>query len=362
MKKQSEALFRSILKLTVFPIMKNDEFTGSVAVARDITDRKKAEKMLRESEERYHAFFDQAADSIVLLDGETEAIVEFNEKAHKNLGYTREEFEKLKISDFEIIESDEEVIAHVKKIIKEGGDSFETKHKTKGGEIRNIHVGSRAISILGKDFILSIWRDITNYKEMEASLRYSKAHDQLEGKIRERTAELEKSKKKLTKEIEWHEKAEKILRNRERDLESKTNNLEELNAALNVLLDKREEDKIGFQNNMLLNVKNLILPYVDKLKITSSTDAKKILIAILESNLNEIVSPFARKLSSKLLNLSPTEIQVANLVKLGKTSKEIAKMSNVTTRTIAFHRGNIRKKLGIKKEKTNLKTYLMSIE
>ena len=87
-----------------------------------------------EAEEQYHALFKQAADPIVLIDGESGELVAFNQKAYELLGYTREEFAKLKISDFEAIETSDEVEKHIKKIIKKGADLFETKHKTKGGE------------------------------------------------------------------------------------------------------------------------------------------------------------------------------------------------------------------------------------
>ena len=127
----------------------------------------------REAEERYRAIFEQAADSIMLIDVETGALVEFNDRAHESLGYTREEFEKLKIPDFEVIESADEVANHIEKIIKEVGDTFETKHRTKGGDIRDIQVSSRAISIGGRDFVQSIWRDITERRRMEEALRES---------------------------------------------------------------------------------------------------------------------------------------------------------------------------------------------
>ncbi|NIP23132.1 MAG: PAS domain S-box protein [Phycisphaerae bacterium] len=141
--------------------------------AENITERKKAEEALRESEQRYRAIFEQAANSIVLIDVESGEFVEFNDRAHKNLGYSREEFRKLKISDFEVIESAEETKRHLDSIVRNGLDSFETKHRTKEGEIRDIQVSSRAISIRDKDFVQSIWYDITDRKKAEEALTES---------------------------------------------------------------------------------------------------------------------------------------------------------------------------------------------
>ncbi|MHC4630419.1 MAG: PAS domain S-box protein [Planctomycetota bacterium] len=142
---------------------------------RDITERKQAEEALRASEERYRAIFEQAADAIVLVDAETGELLEFNDRTYENLGYTREEFRKLKIPDFEVIESAEEVAKHIEKIITEGADTFETKHMTKDGEIRDVQVSSRAISIREKDFVQSIWCDITERRRTEEAMQSSEA-------------------------------------------------------------------------------------------------------------------------------------------------------------------------------------------
>ena len=92
-------------------------------------------------------------------------------------------------------------------------------------------------------------------------------------------------------------------------------------------------------------------------------DAKlKAYIAVLESNLKEIVSPFSSNLSSRFLRLSHTELEVANLIRQGHSTKAIAEMMNLAESTIDFHRNNIRAKLGIKNKKVNLKTFLSSIE
>jgi PAS domain S-box-containing protein len=140
----------------------------------DITEHKRADAALAESEQRYRALFEQAPDSIVLVDTQRGALVEFNDRACENLGYTRAEFQNLTVADVEVIESSEEVVAHTRKIVRQGGDTFVTKHRTKTGEIRDVVVTCRAVSIGGQDFSLSTWRDVTERKRMEDALRQFK--------------------------------------------------------------------------------------------------------------------------------------------------------------------------------------------
>ena len=85
-------------------------------------------------------------------------------------------------------------------------------------------------------------------------------------------------------------------------------------------------------------------------------------LGIIVSNLNDIISPFVCGVSIKLLNFTPTELQVANLVKQRKTNKDIASIFNLSAKTIEFHRDNNRKKLGISNRKINLRTHLLSLE
>ena len=101
----------------------------------------------------------------------------------------------------------------------------------------------------------------------------------------------------------------------------------------------------------MLNVKELIVPYLTKLKTSGLSNRQKTLTEILESNLNGIISPFLFTLSAKYASLTPKEIRVAGLVRDGKTTKEIAKLLNLSKRTINFHRENIRDKLGLKNQK-----------
>ena len=128
-----------------------------------------------------------------------------------------------------------------------------------------------------------------------------------------------------------------------------------------VLLEKRKQDKKEIEDNVQTNVKKLIEPYFKKIKNTKLDDQQKVLIGILESNLKEISSPFTRKMSLKHLELTPKEIQVALLIKEGKTTKEIALLLNASRGTIEFHRNSLRKKLGLTNTRTNLRSYLLSI-
>ena len=137
-------------------------------------ERERAEGALRDSEQKYRALFEQAADAVLLVDAQTGALADFNDRAHQNLGYTRDEFRKLKVADFEANESDEEVAWHTAKVIAHGADTFETRHRTKGGEIRDILVSSSAISLGGRDFAISMCRDITDRKRAEERLQEAK--------------------------------------------------------------------------------------------------------------------------------------------------------------------------------------------
>ena len=105
------------------------------------------------------------------------------------------------------------------------------------------------------------------------------------------------------------------LGKREKELELKTKSLEEVNTALKVLLRQRDEDKSELEEKVVFNVKELVLPYLEKLKKGKFSTLQNSYISVLESNLNEIISPFVYKLSSSYFNLTPKEIQVADLIK-----------------------------------------------
>ena len=156
--------------------------------------------------------------------------------------------------------------------------------------------------------------------------------------------------------------AQEELMKQQVELNLQRQDLEETNTALKVLLKRRENDKHELEESLVSNVKELVFPYLDKLHNARLDSREKTYLDIIESHLNEIVSPLLRKLSSRYLNLTPQEIQVASLVKGGKTTKEISQILFISENTVNFHRKRVRGKLGLKKKSTNMRAFLLSLE
>jgi len=111
----------------------------------------------------------------------------------------------------------------------------------------------------------------------------------------------------------------------------------------------------------LNNVKKLVLPYIERLKGKQVDEETKVYLGVIETNLQNILSPFVQKLSSRYSQFTPTEIRVANLIREGKTIKEIAVISGISENAVNHHRQSIRNKLGLNRQKINLRTHLMSL-
>ena len=155
--------------------------------------------------------------------------------------------------------------------------------------------------------------------------------------------------------------AQEALKKSQEELFEQKQSLEETNIALKVLLKQREEDKRELEKKVLTNVKDLVLPYVEKLKNAQLKPKEKTLVGIVEDHLSDIISPLLQSFANAKILLTPQEMQVASLVKDGKTSKEIANILNVAETTVNFHRKNLRQKFGLTNKQSNLRSYLMSI-
>ncbi|MFW6415386.1 MAG: LuxR C-terminal-related transcriptional regulator, partial [Thermodesulfobacteriota bacterium] len=200
--------------------------------------------------------------------------------------------------------------------------------------------------------------DISERKKAEEEL--SKAKEELEIKVAERTESLVEANEQLKREIEERKQIEEQLREKENELQQKADHMEEVNTALKVLLKRREEDKEELEEKVVSNVKELIMPYIEELGETRLDSKQRGFLNVIASNLENIVSPFAKNLTSRNLDFTPTQLQIAELIKSGKSTKDIAEIMETTDRAVEFHRNNIRDKLGLKHKKINLRTYLLS--
>lgn len=133
----------------------------------------KKEQAAREAEICYRAFFENGTDGVVVLDPATAKPIDFNDQVCRQLGYTREEFAELRVQDVEAAENAKAVREHVRKILNKGFEEFDTLHRTKSGEIRNIHVIAQVIPVNNRSVYHCIWRDITESKRLENALRES---------------------------------------------------------------------------------------------------------------------------------------------------------------------------------------------
>ena len=290
---------------------------------REAIKRRHVEEAPRESEERFREMADLLPTIISELDMDY-YLTYVNNAAFETFGYSQEDFEAgLNVVNMIHPDDRKKAIKNMKKAIKgKKLDGNEYRMFREDGSELTFLIHSRPIYKNGRVVgIRSTLTDITKIK-----------------------------------------RTEKALREREAELEIKTNSLEEVNTALRVLLKRRDEDKRELEENVLTNVRELVVPFVGKLK-ESPLDPKQLsYIHILESNLNDIVSPFSRNLSAKYVKLTPKEIRVANLIKVGKTTKEIGEVMTLSPRTIETHRKNMRKKFGLDKKKGNLRSHLLTYE
>ncbi len=407
-------------------------------VWRDITERKKTEKELKDSEERYRNMFDNVPFPTFVYDFETLKIVDVNTFAVRSYGYSREDLLGMTLKDLKPDEDVPALLAHLSKP-DPSQERVPWRHRLKNGIIIDVEITGHALQFPGKNYRIFLANDVTEIKKAGAALKFTqfavdnaavgilwisedgeiiygndeicRLLDYTREELRERTIyELDANSSgdlwmdngrrtydrmpesvetvfrtkrgklfpveiagnymeyegegyvcAIIQDITGRKITEESLKKREVELKIESSRLEEANTALKVLLKHRDDDKKELEEKFIANIKTLVLPYIDKMKKGRLEPGQVSYVDIVERNLGDILSPFLQKMSMKYSNFTPTEIQVANLIKAGKTSKEIAEIMKVSTGTIDTHRNNIRSKLNLNGKKLNLRAYLISM-
>ncbi|WP_171237472.1 LuxR C-terminal-related transcriptional regulator [Ruegeria sp. HKCCA5763] len=158
------------------------------------------------------------------------------------------------------------------------------------------------------------------------------------------------------------EKLNETLAQLETRVSDRTRELQEANTALRVLLSSLEDDRKSRDMEIVEQVRSRVLPYLDKVRAQLAGDeSQSVYLDLVENNLNEITSSLSDKLTDAFAAMTPTEMEIAQMVMFGKTTKDIAKALSRETSTIDFHRNNIRRKLGLDGRDQNLRSHLLSI-
>jgi DNA-binding response OmpR family regulator/DNA-binding CsgD family transcriptional regulator len=159
---------------------------------------------------------------------------------------------------------------------------------------------------------------------------------------------------------ELNKNLEKRVNNRTAELSEKKEKLAEYSATLRVLLENRDKDRKIIEKRIIDNVCDMVLPTINKLKMTSLDNRQMMLLDQSIKSLQDIVSPLMSNLNDALglYGFTSTELNIIKHIIKGMRTSEISEALNLSESTVNFHRNNIRSKLNLKNKKVNLYIYL----
>lgn len=283
---------------------------GMWGIVTDITIPREMVKKINELEERCRLFFSSTGTAMIIVDDDM-TISLANEEFYRFSGYLPGE--KLTLSSL-VLDKDEGFMEEIHRTKGVGEktipESYEFRHVRRDGGVRDGLL--RAELIPGTRKTVASVADITDLKQTQ------------------------------------------------KKLERQSESLKDANAALKVLLKRREQDKTDLERTVLENMKQSVFPLLEKLKLHKLSTEGANIIAVIEENLKAIMSPFLPNITTAYPELTPREIEIIILVKEGRSSKEISRILHTSERTIDYQRNSIRRKLGISKSKANLRTHIMT--
>ncbi len=308
-----------IYDVVIHPIRDAGDRLGAVAVvAREVTHIKRAVDDLRESEARYRSLFDNNHAVMLLIDPITGEICDANPAACRFYGYSRAELVTMKITEINQL-TPAEVHREMEAARRQERGHFLFRHRLADGDIRDVEVYSGPIEVEGRKLLYSIIHDITARRIAQEKLRTAHEHLQAEQQA-----------------------------------------LADKNTALKEVLERVGQEKEEIAERFQANVNRIIMPLIERLS-TRVSNPDRVYIDLMRESLQDIASPFMRKLGQRTAVLTPRELEVANLIRTGKSSKEIANVLSVAPGTVIQQRKSIRRKLRISGRKVNLRSHLQTL-
>jgi PAS domain S-box-containing protein len=292
----------------------------------DITEIKRFQKKLEESEEKFRSIIEQSGDGIVLIDGKGE-IIEYNATMEKISGIGRADAIGKKMWELQY-----RMLTHEKRsgfgfeaykqdfmqALSTGSAGwidrvFEVKAERDDGATIVIQILVSLIRVGPKNTFVSFCRDVTS------------------------------------------------LRKAEKELADQNKLLVEKNIALREVMSQLDVEKKSMADKVRTNIDRLVLPLLARIKRKCAKDVGKHIL-LLEENLRDITGGFGSALSRPMAKLTQQELEVCDMIRQGLRCREISEILNITVRTVETHRNHIRKKLSITGSSNNLATYLKNLD
>ncbi|WP_242012315.1 LuxR C-terminal-related transcriptional regulator [Pseudodesulfovibrio cashew] len=142
------------------------------------------------------------------------------------------------------------------------------------------------------------------------------------------------------------------------DLQEKQAEVREKEIALRQVIKSSVEDRKEMREQLTSQVRKQMLPALERITTSDTPEVREGYKTVIEDQLVDLAGESPGEFDSDLLRLSPREMEVCQLIQLGRSGKEIAQLLNMSFETVQTHRKNIRKKLGLRGRKASLFTYL----
>ena len=319
------------------------------AVFTDIAEQKRIEVVQREDESNFRAIAENAKDGILITSGEGVHVFA-NRSASELTGYSIAELLKRGYKDLVHPDEVKRVNRRCKRSEKDipASSYYETILIKKDGVKLPIEVTDSKTLWQGQSALLVVFRDISLRKRFEKAL--GKSHSELENRINERTNELMETAEKL-------EKNQRELLRHKQDLEKVNDELVQTNIALSVLTRNIDRKRDELEKKVAQTIGSKILPLLEEIKYDKIPEKTHAKLDVLSAYLNDL-TPETATGHDVIISLSSSELRVALMIKNGFTSKEIARLLNISPHTVKTHRKSIRGKLNIKNADINLASYL----